>query len=521
MNDLDSTMLVIGDTPQLFLDNLIIEACQDMTKTFHQPTKDPANPVIKQDKPWENSLFFQSANHVVCRDSQNGLFKCWYEDVIDGSPEYSLFDGRQCYAESTDGIHWEKPELDIVVENGRKTNIVLGAGADGIESAHSLGVIEDPFPADDGQRFRALFSHYPPYEGEIRMASSADGIRWTVADERPCFGKGGSKMGDASMLHYDHWNRTFVAYCRHWYLGHASLNPRNPVGPTNPGPRYPYDFSRQNRRRIFLSESPDMQHWGQPYAILCPDDEDDNLDDGFYGMKYDQAGNLHIGFLNVFHRVRNEIDVQLVFSHDRKRWRHANNHQPWLPQGAPGEWDQHMVNVSSQIVEVGDELLIFYGGANCHHDYHIWGKREGLDHPETRDPSLVRYGLGLARLRKEGFASVGSGAVREGLLVTRPFMSDGTGLVINARCGTDGYIVVEVVDDYDEPLKDRRREDCDVFTGDSTAHRMSWKGDPMLPVARPEFGGSTVFPWKKQEPYRKLRFFMKNAEIFSFCLKSS
>ena len=109
MNDLDSTMLVIGDTPQLFLDNLIIEACQDMTKTFHQPTKDPANPVIKQDKPWENSLFFQSANHVVCRDSQNGLFKCWYEDVIDSSPQYSLFDGRQCYAESTDGIHWEKP----------------------------------------------------------------------------------------------------------------------------------------------------------------------------------------------------------------------------------------------------------------------------------------------------------------------------------------------------------------------------------------------------------------------------
>ena len=48
---------------------------------------------------------------------------------------------------------------------------------------------------------------------------------------------------------------------------------------------------------------------------------------------------------------------------------------------------------------------------------------------------------------------------------------------------------------------------------------MSWKGDPMLPVARPEFGGSTVFPWKKQEPYRKLRFFMKNAELFSFCMR--
>ena len=32
---LDSTMMVIGETPQLFLDNAIIEACQEITKTFH------------------------------------------------------------------------------------------------------------------------------------------------------------------------------------------------------------------------------------------------------------------------------------------------------------------------------------------------------------------------------------------------------------------------------------------------------------------------------------------------------
>ena len=31
---LDSTMMVIGETPQLFLDNAIIEACQEITKTF-------------------------------------------------------------------------------------------------------------------------------------------------------------------------------------------------------------------------------------------------------------------------------------------------------------------------------------------------------------------------------------------------------------------------------------------------------------------------------------------------------
>ena len=127
MNYLDSTMLAIGDTTQLFLDNFIIEACQDVTKTFHQPVKDPANPLIKQDKPFEHSLYFQSGNHVVRRDSQDGLFKCWYEDLIDHDPpSKTIIEARQCFARSEDGITWEKPELDVVTEDGYKTNVVLG-----------------------------------------------------------------------------------------------------------------------------------------------------------------------------------------------------------------------------------------------------------------------------------------------------------------------------------------------------------------------------------------------------------
>ena len=517
MNYMDSTMLVIGDNPQLFLDNLIVEASHDVTKTTHQPRKDPANPLIIKDRPWEHLPYFTCSNHVVLRDSQDGLFKCWYEDLIDHSGRKYLIEARICYAVSEDGLRWEKPELDVHEENGRKTNVVIG-GEGGVEQTHSCGVIEDRFPPDPSRRYRAIFSHSPPFEGQIRAAHSADGIHWQLETESVSFGNLGGAMGDASILDYDPYSRTFITTCRPSRMCSPCLNPRNPMGPTNPGPRYPHDFAKQNRRRIFQAESPDMVHWSQPHLVLCPDDEEDNIDDGFYTMVQCEYSGIYLGFLNVFHRTSNHMDVQLVFSRDRKNWQRANKRQPWLPLGTPDKWDQGMVTSSSAIIEVGDELFFYYGGCSCHHDYWIWGPREGLDHPEATDPDLIRFGLGLARLRKDGFVSFDAGSVREGMLVTRPFSSEGESLTINAKCGGNGYIKIEVLDQYDEIIEGRSKEACDVFTADSTAHNVTWNGDGSLPVAPMSGGGDTIYPWKSQPQFRKLRFFMKDAELYSFCM---
>ncbi|MAE64990.1 MAG: hypothetical protein CMJ18_12035 [Phycisphaeraceae bacterium] len=515
MDYMDSTMLVILDHPQLFLDNLMVEASHDLTKTTHQPSRDPVNPLIRKDRPWEHVPYFTCSNHVVLRDARDGIFKCWYEDLIDHSGRTYLVEARQCYAESEDGLHWEKPELDVHEEDGRRTNVVLGGGG-GTEHAHSCGVVEDLHPPDESKRFRAIFSHYPPFEGQIRAARSPDGIHWRLEEQPVAFGNLGRTMGDASILDYDPDSRTFIVTCRHRYQCGPALNPRHPAGPTNPGPRYPHDFAKQNRRRIWQAESADMVHWSQPHLVLRADDEEDNIDDGFYAMAQCAYAGIYLGFLSVFHRTSNRMDVQLVFSRDRRRWIRANRRQPWLKTGDEGCWDQGMVAASSAIQEVGDELFFFYGGAFCHHDYWIWGPREGMDHPEIADPGLVRFGLGLARLRKHGFVSFDAGPMREGMLVTRPFLSEGERLVINARCGANGYVRVEALDARDEVLADRGREQCDVFTGDDTAHTVTWNGDAALPVARMEVGGDTMFPWKSQPPHRKLRFYMKDAELYSF-----
>ena len=516
MYDMDSTMLAIGDRTQLFLDNLVVEASHDLTKTTHSPQKDPASPLIEKDRAWEHLPYFTCSNHVVLRDPQDGLFKCWYEDLIDHSGRKYLIEARICHAVSEDGVRWEKPELDVHEEDGRKTNVVIG-GEGETEQAHSCGVIQDPFPPDESRRYRAIFSHYPPFEGQIRAAHSPDGIHWQLEAQDVSFGNLGRTMGDAAILDYDPYSRTFISTCRPAAMCNPCLNPRNPMGPTNPGPRYPHDLAKQNRRRIFQSESHDMVHWSQPHLALRADDEEDNIDDGFYTMVQGAYSDIFIGFLNVFHRTSNHMDVQLVFSRDRQNWQRANNRRVWLSRGSAGDWDHGMVAGSSRIIEVGDELFIYYGGCICHHDYWIWGPREGMQHPEVSDPDLVRFGLGLARLRKDGFVSFDAGSVREGTLITRPVASQGEGLVINAKCGHNGYVRVEVVDEYDAILAGRSKEQCDVFVGDSTAHKVTWKGDGKLPVARKEERSKdTLYPWKSKPPFRKVRFFMKNAELYSF-----
>ncbi len=515
MHHLDSTMLAVFDRPQLFLDNLLVEAAHDLTRTVHLPRKDPAGPLIVKDRPWEHTPYFTCSNHVVLRDGQDGRFKCWYEDLIDHSGRTYLVESRQCYAESRDGLHWEKPSLDVYEEGGHRTNVVLGGDEETVH-AHSCGVVEDLYPPDPSRRYRAIFSHYPPFEGQIRAAFSPDGIHWQLETEPVAFGNLGRTMGDASLLDYDPNSRIFIVTCRHRMQCGPPLNPRMPSGPTNPGPRYPHDFAKQNRRRIWQAESADMVHWSQPRLVLRADDEADNIDDGFYAMARCTYAGIQLGFLSVLHRTSNRMDVQLVFSRDGTHWQRFGQRRPWLTVGDPGAWDQGMVTASSPIHEVGDELFFYYGGAHCHHDYWIWGPREGMDHPEICHPDLVRFGLGLARLRKEGFVSFDAGPVREGMLATRPLFSEGRRLTLNAACGTGGYILVELVDLHDEVVPGHARADCDAFTGDSTAHTVTWEGVDTMPAPPTEQAGDTMVPWKSLPPYRKLRFYMKNAELYSF-----
>lgn len=506
---LDSSMLHFGEAKQFFFDNLLIESAQNLTRKLHTPEKDPRSPLIKKDKPWEHITYFTVSSWRVIRDPEDAVFKCWYEDWQYRDPlkpgealgDPKTRPSRYLFARSQDGIHWDKPSLGILKENGLDTNIVFGDPQFG--SVHSGYVFLDPLEKRRDHRFKIIFDHRSAAVSRYEIASSPDGIHWTPWKQLPTVGWLGPHLGDVLTISVDPYAQIYRLNTRHPRMYDIADHPGDPFPPSFIRPYSPEDFSRQNKRRVFQSQSSDFLRWTNLQPIVVPDDQLDNLDDAFYGMTQMPVGDAWVGFLHVFHMTENTLDVQLLYSRDGTQFQRIQPGQPWLRTGRPGDWDQFMVNIYGEPVVVGDDLYIYYGGANNHHDWWIVGTREHLDVPEARDLSKVNYALGLAHLKVDRFVSLRALAVREGILVTRPFRSQGTRLYINAQCRKAGYVKAAVTDAAGRVLPGFDAESCRAFDGDSVTHHLTWLDRQEIPALK----GSI-----------KLQFFLRNADLFSFQL---
>jgi hypothetical protein len=220
-------------------------------------------------------------------------------------------------------------------------------------------------------------------------------------------------------------------------------------------------------------------------------------------MQQFRVGRMHIATHAVYRYGDNEMDVRQLYSRDGQRFTPADRGTPFLAPRGAGNWDAHMVSMTSQPIEIGDEWFFYHGGSKVHHDW--WcGPPEGIDHPDARDPAAAMrdgFGLGLARLRKDGFASLDGSRERPGYLLTRPFKTPSDRLLINARCRPGGSIRVGVLDIDRNPFESRTPELCEPFTGDSTAHEITWSGSNQI-----------TNPGK----WRQLVFLIRDAELFSF-----
>jgi hypothetical protein len=515
--DLDATRLCIARRKQFFFDDLIIESVENLTRRVHAPEKHPASPLIRRDRPWEKVTYFTCSSWRVIRDPADGLFKCWYEDwqfepnqhfsgsVSFHDPRY--FPSRYLYAQSRDGIHWEKPELDVRSEDGRWTNIVIGDREfrSAFGSVHSGYVFLDPFAAGEEHRYKLMFNHRRPgidgpgAKGVYEIASSPDGIHWRPWGGALRLGPWGPQLGDVLTLSVDLDQRVYILNTRHPRMGTAWSDPDASASPRFLRPYRPLDPMRNNKRRIFQSRSADLLHWSEPEPIVVPDDGTDNIDDGFYGMAQHDMGGMWVGFLDVFHATDNTMDVQLLYSRNGHDFRRIQPGRPWLAAGDGTSWDRCMVNAYGGPVAVGDELYVYHGGAQNHHDWWIVGRREGLGVPEAQDMSRVGYALGLAVMKADRFVGLAANGVRLGVLATRPFFSDGGRLVINARCAAGGSIRVAVLDSAGIVVHGLGNSECLPFTSDTVSHEVTWTGRHTVP-----------------EGWISLRFSIDDAELFSF-----
>lgn len=430
--------IAIDHAPQLFVDDHLVDnrwGLQEPTETVlrvaHAPRKDARNPVIAGDGGYVN----------VVRDEAAGLFRMWYQAFWDQSLSPRRYTYGTAYAESADGIHWRLPRIGrYVFRDTRDNNIVHLAPGGG--DAGCQFILDIPEDQRRGHRYVLLYTTYERGSRGMHLIGSQDGITWDPASDvriAPEF-----VPDTQNSIVWDPASRRFVCFTRA-----VNLYEDGESGP---------------RRRVARMESARLwDPWPvHPENILIPDEQDvAHGHPWYYGMPVKHAAGMFWGCLWLY-QPGGEIVTELAYSRDGRAFHRLPARPRLIDTGPPGAWDHGMV-FGSRWLEVGDEWWFYYSGTNAGHG--------------ERDP---RPGIGLARLRREGFVSLRSPA-GGGVVVTRLLRWPGGRLAVNADAA-GGELSVRVTGADRRPIAGCPADPSLPLRGDRVRHEVRWAGgDVRLP----------------------------------------
>ncbi|MEW4563188.1 hypothetical protein AB1K70_11715 [Bremerella sp. JC770] len=475
--DSPPSRIVIDVGRQLFVDDFLIEKTT-LNRTWHKARKFEGNPIFTPQTDLElgaisgNAPMAAPFSGGVWYDHDQQRFQMWYCA--------GWFDGT-AYAESQDGIHWNRPDLDVVPGTNR---IVPEKGV-----RDSAAVIYDPFTSNDKERYKMLIWSRPQ-GGEA--FTSADGKRWS--EPIPT-----GPMGDRSTIFFNPFRRKWVYSIRSgWHRRSRSYSESDDFLAGAP-------VSEQVKwARADNQDLPD-QHWF--YAF--PERKREPLTPALYNLDCVAYESLMLGAFSIYQGPDNGAcaregvpkltEIHLGFSRDGFHWHRSDDRTPFIGASREeGTWDRGYLHSNSAICLVmGDELWFHYTGFQ--------------GDPERKNLSIKSNGMyanastGIAKLRRDGFASMDADKTG-GHLTTRPVVFQGKHLFVNTDC-PDGKLTVDVLDESGEVLEGFSAEDCQTISENSTLTQVIWKGTSDL---------STLVG----KPVR-FRFHLQNGRLYSFWVSAN
>lgn len=396
----------------LLLDNRVTEQVENAKLTVGVARKHPSNPLFVEDKPWEQR--FDNYYGNVIYDEEDGLYKCWYSPfIIDNSAkrmslkerekDYDVPDKREmaiCYATSKDGIHWEKPNLELVDFEGNKNNNIIwrGKGQDGNDWAepHGAGIFKDRYEKNHNRRYKAFF------KGEkLSIGFSGDGLLWD--EYQPC-------EGDVTVAGDTH-NNAFWAPTLNKYVGITRT-------------------WGEMGREVARVESDDFIHWTKEEVVLQGLDK--NLQP--YAMPVFYYGGVYLGLIAVHNQETDKVHTELTWSPNTKKWYRISSGTPLIPcSDKKLDYDYGCVFACACPIFKGTEIQLYYGGSDWLHS----GWRNGS--------------LCLATLRADGFAGYVAKS-SSAKIVTTEISYSGEKVFLNADINKRGYLKVMVLDNDGNPI---------------------------------------------------------------------
>ena len=461
---------------QLFVDDFLIESTNGVVRAFGKPVKYEGNPVM-----WRQTKAEMSAQAPGCAMSGGGVwwdptrrkFRMWY---------MSGFAGRISYAESPDGVHWDRPDVG---PNG--DNVVLP------------NQVSDTFSVFPGYDTDAPYANWriciSPGGNPTRSAEyvSSDGIRWR-------FLRRTGQHGDCTTMFHNPFLGKWVWSLRAGWRHRSRIYHAHRDFYAGGGWHFPLGRPQTNTVDCALWLACDNQDLPRTMGD-CKTYTNFQL----YNVDAVPYESIMVGLFKILCGYENDIaaragmpkttSIHFAYSRDGFHFTRPDR-TPAIDESGwgSGAWDSGYVgNISSCFAIKDERLWFYYVGAR--------GDATQNDPPRCTIANGMHYNfsVGVATLRRDGFA--GMVADGRGELVTRPVTFSGAHLFVNADARF-GEVAAEVLDENGEPYTGYSAADCRALVRtDSTKSALTWKGGDLA-----RFAGKPV----------RFRFRMKVATLYSF-----
>jgi hypothetical protein len=479
-----SSPVPLGGELGLFVDRRLVDRLDNVHQLLGQPQ--PKEVALSFDQPWE-----KAANYVtVIKDGPT--YRMYYRGVTE-TPG-GEFDGDSevtCYAESTDGITWTKPNLGLHEFHGSRNNNIM-LGPDHRRVSHNFAPFLDSrsgVPA--AERFKAVGGVFNdngthvPNAADVKKAGglfryvSDDGIHWKLFSPEPIFA--GYALDSLNCPVWVADENQYAIYLRTWSEGGTPEQP-----------------AFRGYRTVSRSVSIDFHTWSKPEPMHFGDRPPENLyTNGTHPYFRDPHLLIALGF-------RFSPERQVISAEDEARFgvHHTQNKgvadaifmtsrgglaydrtfmESFIRPGPdPKGWTARNNSPALGVVPTGPMEMSVYTVTR-------------YTMPDCR---LQRYAL-----RTDGFASIRA-PYAGGSLTTQPFTFSGVKLVLNFSTSSIGSVRVELLEGSGQPLAGFSAADCDEIVGDQLARTVTWKHTSDVGA----LAGKTV----------RLRFVMQDADLYSF-----
>ncbi len=360
-------------------------------------------------KDWE--VRYDNGYPTVFYDPYLEKYRCYYSTFVldESSSEVSLAERKHkdyepsihrvvglCYAESDDGVTWDKPNLNLTKWNGTTDNNIIDI------FLHGTSVMLDENESDSKRRYK-MFTKIDYGNGihYLAVAFSEDGIHFGDYIKLQGFNP---RADTYNYIHYEEETGMYVLITRIW---------------------------RDSMRIPVLSYSNDFIHWSEPEEIMSSPTYENQI----YSMPFFKRSAYYIGLASVYHegdRLADDfdkVDLHLTYSYDKKNWHYINLETPFIKRGEgdyqDGAFDNGCI-FSAAPVRINEKDYFYYLGGNG-------------QHTNYRETSLAR-----ASIKNDRYAYLAQkNQEQKAIVYTNGFVFLGEELAIDAEINEGGFLKVE------------------------------------------------------------------------------